>query len=143
MHIYVDSSACLEYFADNTATSFRVRLAKPLTLFGTWEAALIAIDIPNLATDYDTSYIDINCNICEESICNSTLHPVLCRLSKKEVKRGREIRFTRPSYVRLSTDEISVLQVYITDATQTKPSFRPGHSYCTLHIRPCSKKDYQ
>ena len=143
MHIYIDSTACLDYFSDNSPASFRVKLAKPLTLFGLWEAALIAIDMPNLQGDYETPYVDINCNICEESICNSKLQPVLCRLSKKEISRGREIRFNRPSYVRLSSEEISVLQVYMTDASQNKPSFRSGHSYCTLHIRPCSQKNRQ
>ena len=143
MHIYVDSTACVDYFSDNTAASFRVKLAKPLTLFGHWEAALIAIDIPDFASNYETSYVDINCNICEESICNSKLQPVLCRLSKKEITRGREIRFSRPSYVRLTSEQISVLQVYMTDASQNKPSFRTGHCYCTLHIRACTQKNRQ
>ena len=141
MYIYVDSTACLDYFSDNTATAFRVKLAKPLILLGAWEVALTAIDIPNFSSAYDTAYVDINSNICEESICNSSLQPMLCRVSKKEIARGKEIRFPRPSYVRLNSEEISVLQVYMTDAGNGKPSFRSGHSYCTLHIRQCSKRD--
>ena len=137
MYIYIDSSNSTPYFDDNTVTSFRIKLPKQLKLYGRWEVALVEIDLPSLAANYDTDYITVNTSLCTESVINGGLRPMLRRLYRDQLRHGRIITFSKPYYVPVNADEVDVIAIYLIDASNGKPAFLTQQLYCTLHVRPC------
>ena len=136
MYVYVDSAASLEYFKENKAVDFRVKLAKQLTLQGSWEVAVVNVGFPAITSNYKAQIIYINSSICQDSVLNGTLQPILSSVHRKEFRKGHVV-FSPPSYVRVNTDQLTVLRVYLRDSEGQSPSFHSGALYCTLHFRKC------
>ena len=136
MYVYVDSTASLEYFKENSPVDFRVKLSKQLTLQGLWEVAVVNVSFPVTGSNYKPEIIYINSSMCQDSVLNGTLQPILCSIHRSEF-RNRHVVFSRPSYVRVNTDQLTVLRVYLRDNENQSPSFQPGALYCTLHFRKC------
>ena len=136
MYIYVSSHQSNEYFTDNTAVAFRVRLPKRLNLQQSWEWSLAILDIslPKFTDEYKTDYITINSRTCEPSIVNTALQPILNRIFTKELQEGSPVTFDTPRYVRLTQDILDTVDIYLTDSQGRAPSFTPGHVSCTLHL---------
>ena len=139
-YVYLNSASCKKYFSSNTSTSFRILLSKPIYLQGYWEVGLIDADFPNLQPNYDPDFITINSHICEESISDDSLLPILCRIYKAELKRSqRPLRILQPVYIPINTENLSSIDMYLKDDSGNSPSFGKGSLICTLHFRQCEK----
>jgi hypothetical protein len=136
MYIYLDSGASSDIFPDNTAASFRTRLSRPLNLYGPHEVAVLDVKFPKLTSGYKTEYIMLKSSICVDSFVDSSQSPVMARFSSAAVA-GRNTQFTTPRYVRLNTQNLHTLDVYLTDARGHRPSFESGDLLCTLHVKKC------
>ena len=136
MYLYITSEQSSRYFTDNTNTRFRVRLPKKLDLTpkGQWCIALLDIDMPRFEEDYKTSYLTVNSNICEPSYVNTSLIPTLNRIYSVEMSRGRPVYFDNPRYVKITSDFLDVIDIYLTDSKGDSPSFKDGDVICTLHL---------
>lgn len=136
MFVFLSSDANTNYFADNSPTSFRVKLPSQITLSppGEWTVALVDVCTPKLATGYKTDFITINSPICQPCIVNSSLAPILHRFYFRELKKGGAVIIDRPRYVTVNTDSFDHLHIYLLDSDGAKPSFSNGDLQCTLHF---------
>lgn len=137
MYIYLTSTASDDYFSNNSVTNFRVKLPKALKLapFGHYAVALVDIDLPKLRQNYTSKHISIYSSICQPSITDSGLKPILHRVFYSYLRSGRPLSLDPLRYVPLNTDSLDVLDMYLLDDTNVPPSFRPGQLSCTLHIK--------
>lgn len=137
MYLYISSEQSDDYFTDNTSTRFRVRLPKKLNLTprGQWSIALLDVDMPKCLENYKTTYITINTNICEPSLVNTVLRSTLNRVYFNDVSKGRPVYFDNPRYVKITTDFLDVIDIYLTDSEGNIPSFKQGPVSCTLHLQ--------
>ena len=135
MYVYIDSDQCLQYFPENQSASFRIRLPKQLKFPGSWEVALVEIDLPRIKNSPDPQYLTVNSPICTENFVNTGLRPILRRIYKRQLKQDKHIAFYPLMYVPVNTERLEVLQIYITDDVLQTPSFQAGTLYCTLHFR--------
>ena len=136
MYLYISSEQSDNYFTDNTSTRFRVRLPKRLNLDprGGWHMAVLDLDLPRLQEGYKTAYLTINSRVCEPSFVNTALTPTLNRVYFNDVHRGCPVTFDSPRYVKVTTDVLDVLDIYLTDSKGATPSFKTGTVSCTLHL---------
>lgn len=135
MYIYLNSDGCKKFFSGNSVTSFRTILGKTLHLKGKWEVAILDIDLPNFEAGYNTDFITVNTHICQESVFDDSLRPILLRVYKHELRRA--LRVTYPMYVPINTDTLASIGLYLKDSSDNEPSFSRGHLRCTLHLRQC------
>lgn len=136
MYIYTTSLENPSYFSGNKPSHFRVKLPKTLrrTQGHQWRMALLDICIPEFSDKYTTEYITVNCNICEESIDNTTLKPILNRLYTKQMTHGRVVTCDNPRYVSVTVSVLDTLDINLTDSQGGQPSFAKGNVSCTLHL---------
>ena len=135
MYFHVSSAEDPSTFAGNVSHSFRVKLPRAVYLQPStnYEIALVDIFTPNLASQYTPAYVTVNTDICDLSIVDNGLQPVLQRLYPDHI--GGATEFTNPRYIQLNTEEIDTIHLYLLDDQQASPSFEKGTVYATLHLR--------
>ena len=136
MYIYLSSNDSKSIYHDNTATNFRSRLARPLSLRGDYEIAIIDLTFPEFNTNYNPSHITLKSSICEDSCADDTLAPILLRVFKIN---NRLVDIAEPRYIRLNTQSLCTIDIHLSDAQGLRPSFKRGEVCCTLHIRRCQE----
>lgn len=134
MYIYLSSGDSQHIFPDNRPTSFRVRLSRPLNLHTPHEIALVDAVFPKFKDGYRTGYITVKSSLCEDSLIDSTLSPVLARIFSPN---QRTVDIYQPRYMHLNTSHIYTIDIHLSDTQGQEPSFETGLFYCTLHIRKC------
>lgn len=139
MYIYLTSGGSQIFFSDNNASSFRIRLSRPIILYGEWEIALEQVSIPQLDKNYKPVYIDICSSACQPSILNHAEKQVLNRIFLSEIGNSGCIRLLAPHYLRVNTNNLYVIDINLFDDKGEQPSFGEGEVYCTLHLRRCLK----
>lgn len=137
MYIYLTSTSSTEFFSFNSITNFKVKLPKTLKLtpFGNFSVALLDIDLPKLQQNYSAKYITLYTSICQPSISETGLKPVLHRIYFSHFRSGKPLTFFPLKYISLNTEALDVIDLYLIDDTGRPPSFRPGQLSCTLHIK--------
>ena len=136
MYIYLSSNQSDNFFIGNSPAGFRVKLPKVLYLSekSHWHLAILDIDLPQFNQSYTTDYITINSSLCEPSVLNGSLCPILNRVYVKQLIKNSSVFFDAPRYVRLSVDVIDTVDIYLRDSTGNIPSFKEGTVSCTLHL---------
>lgn len=133
MYIYAESGKGL--YTECEPSDFRIDLGKTIELEGKWEIALLDIDLPTLQRENTTMFLTLYSNVCTESIENGIERPILYRVFKSDFRQGKALTIATPRYVPLSQNSIRTIHIYILDHIRQKPSFRPGRTTCTLHLR--------
>lgn len=136
MYIHITSDQNSDYFADNDSSAFRVKLPYTLNLNSNlrYEVALVQICTPSLKPGYKPNYITFNTNLCEASIINLSLRPILRLMHTEDF--GKPIDYAAPQYVAITSHSVDVIGLYLSDDTAAGPSFEEGPIHATLHIRP-------
>jgi hypothetical protein len=138
MYFYISSVQQPLYFNENSSNSFRVKL--PVRLSAQtgedFELALLDIQMPAFTPKSVPQYITINSQICQPSVLESHLQPVLYKLSVdlKDADKN-SITIDQPRYIPLNVRDVDVLDIYIKDSDGQPASFAEGHTSCTLHLR--------
>ena len=131
IYIVVSSTDSLDFYTDNIASHFLVKLAKPLNLVGSWKVALCEINVyDNSAT---VGIVGLNCNICNglltEGVQTQLLRTFKCARNVHQV-------FHNPYYVSVEKLFIDTLEVYITGSGSRPITLSPrAKVVCTLHLR--------
>ena len=133
MYIYAESGKGL--YKENDPADFRIDLGTTLELEGDWEIALLDIDLPTMTKDYEAMFVTLYSNICQESIEDGIQRPILYRLFKSYFRSGKALNITTPHYVPVNSQSLRTIHIYILDQRRKKPSFLPGRTTCTLHLR--------
>ena len=129
-YLFLNSKDSLNLYTDNSASNFRVRLPQDLDLSGEWEVALLDFDFPKPSRG--TGCMRVCVDFCQESVAGGRTLPVLRSLSEV-VHRGR---IERPIYIRVTTQRLSELRVYVLGAKQSFVNYPAGSvSNITLHLR--------
>ena len=130
IYIVASSTDSLEYYTENNASHFIVKLAKPLNLSGSWKVALCQINVyGNGAT---AGIVGLNCNICNglltEGVQTQILRTFKCARNTDEV-------FHKPYYVPVDRLFIDTLEIYITGSGGKQITLSPkAQLVCTLHL---------
>ena len=133
--MYVYAESCKGLHEEDDPADFRVDLGTLLELDGKWEIALLDIDLPTMAKDYQPMYLTFYSNVCVESIEDGIQRPILCRLFKSNFRSGKAWSIDSPRYVPLNVNYLRTIRIYILDQRGDKPSFPQGRTTCTLHLR--------
>ena len=136
MYIYISSDQSGSNFQGNSPGSFRVKLPRQLQLTpqGSWNVAILDINLPKPPADYKPAYLTINSSMCQPSFVNGTQAPVLHKIYYSQFKNGKPLTFDNPRYVPVITDSLDIIEIYLTDSNGALPTFEKGHSACTLHL---------
>jgi hypothetical protein len=136
MYIHLSSDRSTAYFSNNTPSAFRVKLSYNINLDPNteFEIALVQFWAPSFKSGYEPKYVTINTNVCEASILNLALRPILRRLHPDEF--GKAVEFSSPQYLTLTSHSLALLDFYLRDEKDSEPSFKEGEVYATLHIKP-------
>ena len=131
IYIIARSTDSLDFYSDNTATRFIVKLAKPLNLVGSWKVALCEISVSENGTT--AGIVGLNCNICNgllaEGVQTQLLRTFKCARNIHEV-------FHKPYYVPVEKLFIDTLELYITGSGGNQITLSPRAKVsCTLHLR--------
>lgn len=136
MYIHISSDQSTSYFSNNSPSGFRVKMPYTINLDHgiQYEIAILQITTPPLKNQYNPKYITINTNMCESSIINNTLRPILRLMHVDSL--GETIEFSAPQYHNVTSHSIDLIDLYLSDDSNSEPSFEQGTLYVTLHIRP-------
>ena len=99
-----------------------------------WSLAIMDIDLPELTDGYKPSFITVNTNICETSFINCPQAPILQRLYYNQLVTNKPHIFDHLRYIPITADTLESLSIYLVDSSGARPSFKDGHSSCTLHM---------
>jgi len=137
MYIYLDSRDSIEYFPNNRADSFTVRLARntQFSPYGQWFVTIADINLPPLQPNYKPEFLVLYSDICAPSIYGGGLKQVLHRIYYRDLHLSRPIVFNPPRYKKVSTESLSTIHLYLLDEEGNPPSFMRGSLVCTLHIK--------
>ncbi len=125
MYVYVDSKPTV-YYPENTASDFTVQL--PASISSVSECGLIEVRLPSTTGKKLFLCIDI----CEGSILNNKVLPVIRSLIKKDSAPSHIV------YIPLRTHTFDSIRIYICDESgQLAKLARPatGETSLTLHLR--------
>ena len=136
MYVYASSDQSDAFFHGNSPTAFRVKLPRRLHMSPArqWSLAILDIDLPELTDGYKPSFITVNTNICETSFINCSQAPILQRLYYNQLVTNKPHIFDHLRYIPITADTLESLSIYLVDSSGARPSFKDGHSSCTLHI---------
>lgn len=136
-YLYISSSSHEDLYPTNSPADFKVKLSRGVKAvnFNQWSVALIDIDLPPLRAGYKPSYITILGSFCTPTHYFTSLQPVLQRLYFPQLKKGRPLSIDIPRYVRVNTDGLDVVRLYLQDDQGHPPSFERGELTCTLHLQ--------
>jgi hypothetical protein len=136
MYLYVSSDQSDSFYHGNSPTAFRIKLPRRIDLNPSkkWTIAILDIELPQLLDSYKPRYITVNTNVCQPSFSNSSQAPILQRLYYNQLKKKGACIFDHLRYIPVTADSLDSLSIYLTDDQGGEPSFKSGHSYCTLHI---------
>ena len=133
MYIYAENG--MGTYKDDDPANFRIDLGTTIELEGSWEMALLDIDLPTMKKGYNPIFLTLYSDVCSESIEDGVQRPVLHRVFKADFKGGKALTITTPRYVPINSKSIRNIHIYILDYRGEKPSFQQGRTTCTLHLR--------
>jgi hypothetical protein len=131
IYIIANSTDSLDFYTENTATRFIVKLAKPLNLVGRWKVALCEISV--FENGVTAGVVGFNCNICNGLMAEGVETQLLRRF-----KCGRKVHevFDNLYYVPVEKLFIDTLELYITGSGGNQITLSPRAKVsCTLHLR--------
>ena len=127
-YLFVSSSDSSEYFPDNIACDFKVKLPQMLQLPGTWTCSLR--DLKCVTTLDKDLYVFSD--IIEDSYVNDKKLPILQYVYGKRGKVARN--FDGSICPRLARRDLSTIHVYIRDSKMNKAPLTAQCTTCTLHF---------
>jgi len=143
MFLYLSSSDCLEYFPENDAVRFRIKLPKRIYFGEDYNRmALLDIKFPIFDDNQSTSHLTINSSLCRESYKATGPENILQRLYEEALigdqkKRGVKnciFEFNPVRYVPVNVLSTDIIDLYIKGSDGRDPPFVPGITECTLHF---------
>ena len=130
IYIIVSSTDSVEYYPDNKASRFIVKLAKPLNLSGSWKVALCEISV--FENGVSVGIVGLNCNICNGLVTEGVQTQIL-----RKFKCARNINevFQNAYYMPVEKLFIDTLELYITGSGGKPITLSPkAKLVCTLHL---------
>lgn len=137
MYLYVSDKDDSELFADNSVSSFRVKLPKRLEFCrgDMWELAVLDAQFPLFQDGYVAKYLVLLCNVVDVCIFRNRLVPVLSRLYFKQVEGGVSFEVQVPRYVSVNVENLDILEFRVVDDKFGEPRFEEGGVDFSLHLR--------
>ena len=111
--LYLSSKDSQHLFPSNRSGDFLIALPQPLRLQQLHTLTLTEVCLYKPSQSLNGPYIDIFCDICQDSVANATIQPILRRiyLSPSVDHSVLDLTHTYPSLVRVGG--INQLRIYI------------------------------
>jgi hypothetical protein len=148
MYLYLSSDASSDLFSTNSANSFTQKLPRRITQseiarFSNkqgWEVALVDLRTPRFVDDNTCESLTIFCNICEVSVHENDMSPVLTvahrPIGQFNTMKPLIVTIDTPRYVRVTDHTLEYIKLYLLDQEGRDIPFQRGSLRCTLHLRP-------
>jgi hypothetical protein len=129
-YLYLTSEDSTDRHPENSPSDFTVELPRPLSLTGDWECCLKELCAP---PGFEVLYVCSD--LCLESFACDTSYPVLRVVyGSTKSKKKSSLTFDNPYYVRVYTDRLHRLRIFIRGERLEPISFKSGTVTCTLHL---------
>ena len=129
LFFFLDSRDSTEYFPFNTASNFTVKLPSYVMLEGSWTIGLVDIKIPTIDESAEVEYLDVFCDITNESVASERKLPILRRVKKNA---NDWISFNPILYFPLKMREFDRMRIYIKSDKNGTLSFDSQPMVCTF-----------
>jgi hypothetical protein len=129
-YFYLSSNDSKDKHPENSPDDFTIELPRSLTLNGDWEFCLKELTSPPAS-----EILYICSDLCVESFACNTSYPILRVVSGGVSKNKRTLTFDDPYYVRVKTDRLGHLRIFIRGADLKPIHFKSGIVTCTLHLK--------
>ena len=121
-----------QFHPNNTTYNFRVHLAQPLQLTGTWTISLLEFSIdPGKTKQQVLPELFVCSSLCHDSIVGEREIPLLRRVYLEKPN----IIYQYPYEVPIKLGQFQDVHVYITDAKNAPASFLSGEVTVTSLLR--------
>ena len=124
IYLYAKSSDSLSFHPLNNVNDFTIELPETMYLEGKWVIALTELYIQNEVTHP----LYIYCDLCEQSILNGYLQPIL------KVIYPDCVQFSNLHYVAVKNISFKRLRIYIKGGVSGREDVLAGESYLSLHL---------
>lgn len=132
--LFLSSADSKEWFPQNNAQCFTIKLPTPLKLDGNWKCALTEIAFTPKFSENIPKEIYICTKIVQDSYAVNSSLPLLRKLIIPDSSFQLQWAFPQNFYIEVSQEEIQYLKIYIKDQNLQNPSFLKEPLTCTLHL---------
>ncbi len=127
-YLFLSSLNSKDRHPENDSTDFTIEFPAQYRLNGEWECALKEIE-----TNIDSQIMYVCCDLCVQSYVRDTMYPVL-RIVKSS-KRGKKFTFQDPFYVKVKSDKVNRLRMFIRGSELQPLAKDTTELRCTIHLR--------
>ena len=124
IYLYIKSDDSLQFYPQNTPNDFTVELPEIINLKGKWAIALLDIYIKDTLTDP----IYILTDICEQSVQNGNLNPIL------KVIYPDCVHFSNLHYIPVKVSSLKRISIYIRGGSTGKDPILTNIVNLSLHL---------
>lgn len=132
-YLFLASDDSILTHVNNTAGDFVVELPRRYRLDGTWEYSSWEI---TFVSEFEqlTDRIYVCADVIEDSYVRGTTLPVL-RSIEIDTDTKIDLSFNPLCYIKVQTDELRRIQIFIRDRNLKPSRFKFDRLYCSLHFR--------
>ena len=134
-YMFLSSRDSLEFFPENKAHSFEVKLPGTLKLEGRWKCALTELVYVPQFTGERPKQIYVCCDLVQDSYVADSMLPIMRKVAVPTAIGTRtSLTFPQNYYFPLARNEIQYINVYVKDHNLNAPEFSQEPLSCTLHL---------
>jgi hypothetical protein len=131
----VSSDNCAGIYPGNLPHDFIIELPQVVNKFGKWEVSLSEIFFGDISIE-ESAFIYVYCDICQESIVEAHLRPLLRKIHLSEdCNLTCSLKFNNLYSIPLVPNQLRRIRIYIRTEKDEKPSFLNKQVKCTLLIK--------
>ena len=128
-YLFLSSADSQQFFPDNSAADFRIKLDIPIILDAHWHVCLCEITFKLKSGDNSKS-LSVYSSICRPSYIDNHAAPILRRITRKGAQE-----FMSRQYFPIARRYIESLDIYIRNEQGEKPLFADKPIELTLHLK--------
>ena len=134
-YLFLSSEDSLDYFPENRAGRFSIKLPGTLKLEGRWKCALTELVYVPQFIGEKPQEIYVCCDLVQESYGSDSMLPMLRKVSvPTAIGSKTALTFPQNYYFSVSRTEIQYINVFAKDQKLNDPSFVQEPLSCTLHL---------
>lgn len=133
-YVVVRNFDSVDYFPENKATDFRVKLNKPIDLKGRWKVALTEFFLSSASITSEPQLLQVMSNVCTETAIGSQVNPLLRQIPVYAKEDVIGMDFHPAFYHSVPHTFMDNIHIYIRDQNRREPILSDATISCTLHF---------
>ena len=134
-YMFLSSQDSLEYFPENKAHRFGIKLPGVMHLEGRWKCALTELVYFPQFTGERPKELYVCCDLVQDSYVADSMLPVMRKVAvPTAISTKTSLTFPQNYYFPVSRKEIQYINLFVKDHGLKDPSFAQEPLSCTLHL---------